>query len=93
MPATPRELEQQRCGVCGLIHPFLAVCPLIEEQEVRVDANRTAGTRSRIVRTRYFPRPEIFKAIQEAGTDVEAATPVKTRESLVKKERIRRRKA
>lgn len=63
-----RELEKQRCGVCGLIHPFLTVCPFIEEREVRyefgLDGQGRRRARFRTERTKYFPRPELFKAVE-----------------------------
>jgi len=71
-----RELEQHRCGVCGLIHPFLVICPFIEEREVRfeygLDGTGRRRARTRIERTKYFPRPELFKALEEATTGVKA---------------------
>ncbi len=77
---TPRDrlLEQERCGVCGLIHPFLVVCPFVEEREVRyeyaLDGNGRRRTRFRVERTKYFPRPELFKAIEEATTGDDAVS-------------------
>ena len=64
-----------RCGVCGLVHPFLTVCPFIEEREVRYEF--TAGqtkrqVRARIERTRYFPRPQLFEALEKNLTDEES---------------------
>lgn len=72
--------ERQRCGICGLIHPFLTVCPFVKEHEVRYEYAPSADgqgrrSRTRIERTRYFPRPEIFKALEEATTA--ADTPPK----------------
>ena len=92
--ASERQLEQTRCGVCGLTHPFLTVCPFIAEQEVRTEHGMSVtGQRTRIVvsRTRYFERPELFKAVEQAISESPEPEPVKTGEGPVKKERIRRR--
>lgn len=85
-----RQLEQTRCGVCGLTHPFLTVCPFIAEREVRIEFGIVAGgqrrMRTRIERTSYFPRPELFKALEEATTAAAAEAP---KEKLT---RVKRRK-
>ena len=57
---------QPRCVVCGLQHPFLTVCPYIKEQEIReeyVGTGKQRRTVARIIRTRYFPRPDIAEAL------------------------------
>jgi hypothetical protein len=57
--------EHTRCGVCGLLHPLVTVCPYIQEQEIReefVPDGQRRRLAARIVRTRYFPRPEIAQA-------------------------------
>ena len=58
--------DAPRCGVCGLQHPFLTVCPYVQEQEIReeyVGTGRQRRTVARIIRTRYFPRPDIAEAL------------------------------
>lgn len=63
------------CGVCGVPHPFLTVCPFVEEEEVRVVYGRGAdGQRKvaeRVIRRRYFQRPQVFDAIAKAATESE----------------------
>lgn len=67
---TPREqlLERERCTVCGLVHPHIKVCPFIEEHEVRIEFGLVGEgrrrARVRVERTRYFPRPQIFEALE-----------------------------
>ena len=72
-------LEKERCGVCGLMHPFLTVCPFVEEREVRhefgLGADGRRKVRTRIERTRYFPRPQIFEALQAMTSENEATEP------------------
>jgi len=72
-----RQMEELRCGICGLPHPFLTVCPFVEEREIRyefgLDGAGRRRARTRIERTKYFPRPQLFKAIEEATTDSDAA--------------------
>lgn len=60
-------VERERCGVCGLVHPFLRVCPFVEEVEVREETSVTDGrrVRTRVERTRYFPRPKVFAALEK----------------------------
>lgn len=90
--ARERLLEQERCGVCGLVHPFLKVCPFIEEAEVRYEFGLVDGrrkVRSRIERTKYFPRPQVFEAL-EAAIAAEA-TPVKSEPPPAPKARKPRR--
>lgn len=61
-------------------HPHVQVCPYIAEQEVReefVPDGRRRRLMVRVVRTRYFPRPEIAAASvasleDDAGTEVAA---------------------
>lgn len=57
--------EPPRCGVCGVAHPHLDVCPFVAETEVSIDAK----SGRRVVRTRYFERPQLFDALVEASTD------------------------
>ncbi|HXI96978.1 MAG TPA: hypothetical protein VNG04_12685 [Candidatus Acidoferrum sp.] len=73
-PPSPheRQIEATRCGVCGLAHPFLTVCPFIEEREIRydyaLDGEGRRRARARTERVRYYPRPEVFEALTEAIT-------------------------
>ena len=83
-----RQRERQRCGVCGLPHPFLEVCPFVAEREVRVEFGIVDGkrrARTRVERTRYFERPELFKALQDAmdetTPEAAAAKPRRTRKT------------
>lgn len=68
--------DDGRCGVCGLLHPLVTVCPYIQEQEIReeyVSDGRRRRLQARIVRTRYFPRPEIAAASLASPDDPEEA--------------------
>lgn len=68
--------DPPRCDVCGLLHPLVTVCPYVQEHEVREEYLTVGGRRrlqSRIVRTRYFPRPEIAAAsLADAEDEPEA---------------------
>ena len=80
MPDAAPEPQHPRCRVCGMWHPHVQVCAYIAEQEIReefVSDGRRRRLAARIVRTRYFPRPEIAAASvasleDDAGTEVEA---------------------
>ena len=68
--------EAPRCGVCGLLHPLLTICPYVQEQEIReeyVADGRRRRLLTRTIRTRYFHRPEIAAAsvasLEDDGTE------------------------
>ena len=75
--------EHPHCGVCGLLHPLVNICPYIAEQEIREEYAQDRGRRrlvARVTRTRYYRRPEIAAASvasldDEAPADGAPATP------------------
>lgn len=65
------------CGVCGVEHPHLVVCPYVLETEQREEYEwhgLKPIIRVRVVRTVYAPRAELMAAILDAEDD-RAATP------------------
>ena len=62
------------CGVCGVEHPHLTICPYVLETEQREQYEWRGDDRRilvRVVRTRYAPRAELIEAILSATDGAE----------------------